>query len=94
MAKGQFTQAQNTHIQSFFPEFVKEMEKGVMGHALTRWKQTKASVILDSSLFTALDTKFSRKIWFEVCTIIPPQSAPAAESPLPLDDREEVHELS
>ncbi|KAJ6482250.1 hypothetical protein DFH09DRAFT_1340847 [Mycena vulgaris] len=49
MAKGQFTQAQNTHIQSFFPEF-----------------QTKASVILDSSLFTALDTKFSRKIWFEM----------------------------
>ncbi|KAJ6592045.1 hypothetical protein DFH09DRAFT_1073116 [Mycena vulgaris] len=56
------------------------MEKGVTGHALTRWKQSKASVILDSSFFTG------RQILEEDLV--------RAESPLPLDDREEVHELS
>jgi hypothetical protein len=62
MAKGQFDQEQNNHIESFFPDSVKEMDKGVTGHALTRWKQTHASNILDSPLFLSLNfEKFPRK---------------------------------
>ncbi|KAJ7891749.1 hypothetical protein B0H13DRAFT_2340452 [Mycena leptocephala] len=67
MAKGQFDQEQNNNIESFFPDFVKEMDKGAMGHALTRWKQTHASNILDSPLFLLLNfEKFPRKTWFEM----------------------------
>ncbi|KAJ7866884.1 hypothetical protein B0H13DRAFT_1897869 [Mycena leptocephala] len=57
MAKGQFTKLQNNHIESFFPAFVKEMDKGVTGVPLTRWKQTQASNIMDSPLFSTLDLK-------------------------------------
>ncbi|KAJ7020447.1 hypothetical protein C8F04DRAFT_1196613 [Mycena alexandri] len=43
------------------------MDKGVSGMDLTRWKQTKASNILDSPFFLTLDfTKFPRKTWFEM----------------------------
>jgi hypothetical protein len=71
MVKGQFNQQQNHHIESFFPEFVKQMDKGVTSLALTRWKQTNASNILESALFESLDLdKFSRKTWFEVRPLI------------------------
>ncbi|KAJ6474800.1 hypothetical protein C8R45DRAFT_1102950 [Mycena sanguinolenta] len=67
MAKGQFNKLQSNHIESFFPEFVKEMDKGTTGAALTRWKQAKASSILESASFEGLDfEKFSRKAWFEM----------------------------
>ena len=72
MVKGQFTQLQNTHIESFFPDFVQQMDKGVAGANLTRWKQTQASNILDSPLFLTLDLEtFPRKNWFEVQPSIP-----------------------
>ncbi|KAJ7743255.1 hypothetical protein DFH07DRAFT_777467 [Mycena maculata] len=62
MAKGQFTKEQNNHIESFFSAFAKEMDKGVTGVLLTRWKQTHASNIMDSPLFSTLDLgKFPRK---------------------------------
>ncbi|KAJ7256378.1 hypothetical protein C8J57DRAFT_1517546 [Mycena rebaudengoi] len=67
MVKGQFNKQQNNHIESFFPEFVTQMDKGVTGLVLTCWKQTNASNILDSALFESLDLeKFSRKAWFEM----------------------------
>ncbi|KAJ7022798.1 hypothetical protein C8F04DRAFT_1194151 [Mycena alexandri] len=67
MVKGQFSAEQHAHIESFYPDFVKEMDKGVSGMDLTCWKQTKASNILDSPLFLTLDfTKFPRKTWFEM----------------------------
>ncbi|KAJ7038639.1 hypothetical protein C8F04DRAFT_1255924 [Mycena alexandri] len=67
MAKGQFSALQNAHIASFFPDFVKEMDKGVTGAGLTRWKQTTASNILDSPLFLNLDiVKFKRQTWYEM----------------------------
>ncbi|KAJ7667332.1 hypothetical protein B0H17DRAFT_1142821 [Mycena rosella] len=66
MAKGQFTEAQNSHIHSFFTDFVKEMDKGVSGHILTQWKQTKASSILDSLHFAVLDEKLSKQTLFEM----------------------------
>lgn len=67
MAKGQFDTLQNDHIESFFPALAKELDRGVDGQALTKWKQARASEILDSPHFTALDMdKNSRKTWFEV----------------------------
>ncbi|KAJ7848520.1 hypothetical protein B0H13DRAFT_1906697 [Mycena leptocephala] len=48
MPKGKFTKEQNTHIESFMPDFVKELERGVDGTGLTHWKQSMASNILDS----------------------------------------------
>ncbi|KAJ7208675.1 hypothetical protein GGX14DRAFT_395828 [Mycena pura] len=67
MVKGQFTKLQSAHIESFFPDFVRQMENGVAGAKLTRWKQTQASNILDSPLFLTLDLeKFPRKNWFEM----------------------------
>ncbi|KAJ7663718.1 hypothetical protein DFH06DRAFT_1324234 [Mycena polygramma] len=67
MAKGEFSVAQKEHIESFIPEFIEEMGKGVAGIALTRWKQGKASTILDSPPFATLDlSKNSRKAWFEM----------------------------
>ncbi|KAJ6620175.1 hypothetical protein B0H10DRAFT_1946236 [Mycena sp. CBHHK59/15] len=38
MVKGQFTELQNAHIESFFPDFVEQMDKGVAGAKLMRWK--------------------------------------------------------
>ncbi|KAJ7501382.1 hypothetical protein B0H11DRAFT_1908249 [Mycena galericulata] len=62
MVKGQFTKEQNNHIESFFSAFAKEMDKGVTGVPLTRWKQTHASNIMDSPLFSTLDLeRFPRK---------------------------------
>ncbi|KAJ6458759.1 hypothetical protein C8R45DRAFT_942595 [Mycena sanguinolenta] len=67
MAKGQFNKLQSNHIESFFPEFVKEINKGTTGAALTHWKQAKASSILESASFEGLDfEKFSCKAWFEM----------------------------
>ncbi|KAJ6490093.1 hypothetical protein C8R45DRAFT_929392 [Mycena sanguinolenta] len=67
MAKGQFNKLQSNHIESFFPEFVKEMDKGTTGAALTHWNQAKASSILESASFEGLDfEKFSHKAWFEM----------------------------
>ncbi|KAJ6618589.1 hypothetical protein B0H10DRAFT_2029231 [Mycena sp. CBHHK59/15] len=67
MGKGQFNEAQNQHIQSFFPEFVQELDKGLSGTPLTRWKQTKASTIIETPAFATLDLeKISRKGWFEM----------------------------
>ena len=72
MVKGQFTELQNKHIESFFPDFVQQMDKAVAGTKLTRWKQTQASNILDSPLFLTLDLeKFPRKNWFEVQPSVP-----------------------
>ncbi|KAJ6512468.1 hypothetical protein C8R45DRAFT_1087636 [Mycena sanguinolenta] len=65
MPKGQFDRIQNDHIESFFPEFTKELDKGLAGAELTRWKQCKAGAILESPLFASLSQKNSRKIWFE-----------------------------
>ncbi|KAJ6596710.1 hypothetical protein B0H10DRAFT_2232291 [Mycena sp. CBHHK59/15] len=66
MPKGKFTKEQNTHIESFMPDFVKELERGVDGTGLTRWKQSTASNILDSPLFLSLDmVAVPRKTWFE-----------------------------
>jgi hypothetical protein len=48
MPKSQFNRAQNDFIESFLTEFVTEMDKGVSGAKLTQWKQSKASIILDS----------------------------------------------
>ncbi|KAJ7794035.1 hypothetical protein B0H14DRAFT_3159312 [Mycena olivaceomarginata] len=67
MAKGQFERPQNDHIESFFPEFAKELDRGVDGAALTKWKQAKASSIMESPAFTNLDLKKNpRKAWFEM----------------------------
>ncbi|KAJ7830730.1 hypothetical protein B0H14DRAFT_3872481 [Mycena olivaceomarginata] len=67
MAKGQFDRPQNDHIESFFPEFAKELDRGVDGAALTKWKQAKASSIMESPAFTNLDLKKNpRKAWFEM----------------------------
>ncbi|KAJ6614083.1 hypothetical protein B0H10DRAFT_1951003 [Mycena sp. CBHHK59/15] len=66
MPKGKFTKEQNTHIESFMPDFVKELERGVDGTGLTRWKQSTASNILDSPLFLSLDmVAVPRNTWFE-----------------------------
>ncbi|KAJ7606762.1 hypothetical protein DFH06DRAFT_1149846 [Mycena polygramma] len=71
MAKGQFTKEQNKHIESFFATFAKGMDKGVAGAPLTHWKQTQASNILDSPLFSTLDLeKFPRKTWFKASMIV------------------------
>ncbi|KAJ7845737.1 hypothetical protein B0H14DRAFT_3139002 [Mycena olivaceomarginata] len=48
MAKGQFDRPQNDHIESFFPEFAKELDRGIDGAQLTKWKQAKASSIMES----------------------------------------------
>ncbi|KAJ6619076.1 hypothetical protein B0H10DRAFT_1947089 [Mycena sp. CBHHK59/15] len=70
MPKGKFTKEQNTHIESFMPDFVKELERGVDGTGLTRWKQSTASNILDSPLFLSLDmVAVPRKTWFEFSSI-------------------------
>ncbi|KAJ7790511.1 hypothetical protein B0H14DRAFT_3891150 [Mycena olivaceomarginata] len=61
MAKGQFDRPQNDHIESFFPEFAKELDRGVDGAALTKWKQAKASSIMESPAFTNLDLKKESK---------------------------------
>lgn len=46
---------------------MKEMDRGVEGIQLTRWKQTLASNILDTPLFSTLDlNEYPRKTWFEV----------------------------
>ncbi|KAJ7807925.1 hypothetical protein B0H14DRAFT_3763583 [Mycena olivaceomarginata] len=67
MAKGQFDRPQNDHIESFFPEFAKELDRGVDGAQLTKWKQAKASSIMESPAFTNLDLKNNpRKAWFEM----------------------------
>ncbi|KAK7045237.1 hypothetical protein R3P38DRAFT_2508308 [Favolaschia claudopus] len=67
MPKGQFTRAQNDYIESFFPQFVVELDKGLSGVPLTQWKQGKASDILDSTTFQGLDLdKLPRKTWFEM----------------------------
>ncbi|KAJ7495575.1 hypothetical protein FB451DRAFT_1387597 [Mycena latifolia] len=66
MPKGQFNEAQNSHIHSFYPAYVKEMDKGVSTLALTRWKQATASGILDSPLFATLDAGIPRKAWFDM----------------------------
>ncbi|KAJ7714459.1 hypothetical protein B0H14DRAFT_3171430 [Mycena olivaceomarginata] len=67
MAKGQFDRPQNDHIESFFPEFAKELDRGVDGAALTKWKQAKASSIMESPAFNNLDLKKNpRKAWFEM----------------------------
>ncbi|KAJ7787451.1 hypothetical protein B0H14DRAFT_3163172 [Mycena olivaceomarginata] len=61
MAKGQFYRPQNDHIESFFPEFAKELDRGVDGAQLT------ASSIMESPAFTNLDLKKNpRKAWFEM----------------------------
>ncbi|KAJ6530203.1 hypothetical protein B0H19DRAFT_1273868 [Mycena capillaripes] len=65
MVRGQFTKEQNDHIESLMPDFVVEMDRGVSGIALTRWKQGKASIILDSPMFATLDLqKNPRQTWF------------------------------
>ncbi|KAJ7939443.1 hypothetical protein B0H13DRAFT_1850736 [Mycena leptocephala] len=46
-------------------DFVKELDKGLDGRELTRWKQWKALIIMESPLFRNLDSKFNRKAWFE-----------------------------
>ncbi|KAJ6590273.1 hypothetical protein B0H10DRAFT_2233653 [Mycena sp. CBHHK59/15] len=66
MGKGKFNEAQNQHIQSYFPEFVQELDKGLSGTPLTHWKQTKASKIIETPAFATLDLEsLSRKAWFE-----------------------------
>ncbi|KAJ6534867.1 hypothetical protein B0H19DRAFT_1080285 [Mycena capillaripes] len=67
MPKGKFTTHQNAHIESFMPDFVKELDRGLEGVPLTHWKQAKASHILESDLFTDLDmSEISRKGWFDM----------------------------
>ncbi|KAK7005505.1 hypothetical protein R3P38DRAFT_2556888 [Favolaschia claudopus] len=67
MPKSPFTRSQDDLIESFYPEFVKKMDEGSSGGELTKWKQGKASDILESDIFKDLDcTKFSRKNWFEM----------------------------
>ncbi|KAJ7239687.1 hypothetical protein C8J57DRAFT_1245801 [Mycena rebaudengoi] len=67
MPKGQFTGPQKDHIESFFPDYVKEMDNGVVDGDLTKWKQSKASKILESPLFATLDFSTTpRKTWFEM----------------------------
>jgi hypothetical protein len=92
MAKGQFDRPQNDHIESFFPEFAKELDRGVDGAALTKWKQAKASSIMESPAFTNLDLKKNpRKAWFEVSVLFASTLTRLNDFP---DDCPEVHELS
>ncbi|KAJ6479797.1 hypothetical protein C8R45DRAFT_1101243 [Mycena sanguinolenta] len=67
MPKSQFSGPQNAYIESFFDEFAEELNKGAGGGELTKWKQSKASAILDTALFSDLDmVKNPRKTWFEI----------------------------
>ncbi|KAJ7231785.1 hypothetical protein C8J57DRAFT_1250915 [Mycena rebaudengoi] len=64
---GKFNTHQNAHIESFMPDFVKELNRGLEGVPLTHWKQAKASHILESDLFSNLDmSEISRKGWFDM----------------------------
>jgi hypothetical protein len=94
MPKGKFNTHQNAHIESFMPDFVKELYRGLEGVPLTHWKQAKASHILESDLFSNLDmSEISRKGWFDVCSPIFNSNGHLQLIP-DTDDCEEIHKLS
>ncbi|KAJ7710743.1 hypothetical protein B0H17DRAFT_1223937 [Mycena rosella] len=66
---GQFNHAQKTHIESFFTVFCSQLDDGLDGAALTKWKQDMANTIIESALFAGqLDFSInSKKKWFETC---------------------------
>jgi hypothetical protein len=76
----------------FFLEFAKELDRGVGGAELTKWKQAMASSIMESPAFSTLDLqKNPRKAWFEVSALFASTLARLNDFP---DDCLEVHELS
>ena len=95
MGKGKFNEAQNHHIQSYFPEFVQELDKGLSGTPLTHWKQGKASKIIETPAFATLDLEsLSRKAWFEGRLHLLPGFKLRPNINCPSDDRSKVHQLS
>ncbi|KAJ6455060.1 hypothetical protein C8R45DRAFT_1111708 [Mycena sanguinolenta] len=64
--KSPFTREQNAFIDSFLDAFVVKVESSPTTGELTKWKQSTATQILESPLFTDLDlNKASRKQWYE-----------------------------
>ncbi|KAJ7429372.1 hypothetical protein B0H11DRAFT_2145763 [Mycena galericulata] len=64
---GQFTLVQKSYIESFMDLFCAELDNGVEGTALTKWKQDTANQILDSPLFVDLDLQVNpKKKWHEM----------------------------
>lgn len=67
MAKGQFSKAQNAWLAEQLPEYIKQLDAGVRGGGLTKWKQSIATKALDSPEFADLDfTAHPRTKWFGV----------------------------
>ncbi|KAJ7739121.1 hypothetical protein B0H16DRAFT_1463993 [Mycena metata] len=65
MAKGQFSKAQNAWLAEQLPEYIKQLDAGVRGGGLTKWKQSIATKALDSPEFADLDfTAHPRTKWF------------------------------
>ncbi|KAJ7465833.1 hypothetical protein B0H11DRAFT_2049476 [Mycena galericulata] len=63
----EFTLVQKSYIESFMDLFCAELDNGVEGTALTKWKQDTANQILDSPLFVDLDLQVNpKKKWHEM----------------------------
>ncbi|KAJ7260071.1 hypothetical protein C8J57DRAFT_1637611 [Mycena rebaudengoi] len=67
MGKSPFTEAQNAYIDSFMDALTAKLDAGTDSHELTKWKQTTASEIQNSPLFTTLDLAVHNKQqWFRI----------------------------
>ncbi|KAJ7138604.1 hypothetical protein C8R46DRAFT_1047366 [Mycena filopes] len=65
MGKGQFNSAQNQWLSAQLPAYIKELDAGVRGAQLTKWKQATARRALDAPEFSDLDfSQFDRTKWF------------------------------
>ncbi|KAJ7239655.1 hypothetical protein C8J57DRAFT_1727279 [Mycena rebaudengoi] len=67
MGESPFTEAQNAYIDSFMDALTTKLDAGTDSHELTKWKQTTASEIQNSPLFTTLDLAVHNKQqWFQL----------------------------
>ncbi|KAJ7235333.1 hypothetical protein C8J57DRAFT_1572036 [Mycena rebaudengoi] len=67
MGESPFTEAQNAYIDSFMDALTAKLDAGTDSHELTKWKQTTASEIQNSPLFTTLDlADHNKQQWFQI----------------------------
>jgi hypothetical protein len=94
MGESPFTEAQNAYIDSFMDALTAKLDAGTDSHELTKWKQTTASEIQNSPLFTTLDLAVHNKQqWFQVRTVVWLSGARTSLTLIP-DYCSEIHQLS